>query len=286
MSDITRAVIGMPYDLAMSSELSRRQFHGRAQTLLDDCEALIAENVQLRAEVKQLCATTQSALADPPMIPIKLEGLADAAFTMAERGEDPSDVLAMIQAGLKKLQPKWDEQKTRTVNSMCMTWRHDFGLDKRDDHFGSSGMTDDERETLRAQMGQLFDHHIAPEIAKNERLQQQVVTLQSAPTSWQSAYDKGRADGTRTRLSELEQERQISAGLRAENEQLRAERDAIAKSQRYGEDSVAIAAEREQLRVEVERLHDALLMIRNHTSVTAHQIATIDAALGKGAGNV
>lgn len=38
----------------------------------------------------------------------------------------------------------------------------------------------------------------------------------------------------------------------------------------------------DQLRAEVERLQDALLMIRNHTSVTAHQIAAIDAAMGKG----
>lgn len=51
-------------------------------------------------------------------------------------------------------------------------------------------------------------------------LQVQVATLQSAPNSWQSGYDKGRADGTRARLSELEQERRINAELRAEVEAL------------------------------------------------------------------
>jgi len=127
-----------------------------------------------------------------------------SVLSLAARSEEPGDVLAIIQGALKDSQPKWDEQKTRTVNSMCMSWRHDFGLDKRDGHFGSCGMTDAERNTLRAQMGQLFDHHIGPEIAKSERL--------------------------------------------------RAERDAIAKSQRYGQDTVAIAAERDQLQAKVESL--------------------------------
>ncbi len=52
-------------------------------------------------------------------------------------------------------------------------------------------------------------------------LQVQVATLQSSPNSWQSGYDKGRSDGTKTRLSELEQERQINGELRAEVEALR-----------------------------------------------------------------
>jgi hypothetical protein len=41
MSEITRCVIGMPFHLAMSSELSRRQFYSIAQ-------ALFAENETLR----------------------------------------------------------------------------------------------------------------------------------------------------------------------------------------------------------------------------------------------
>ena len=47
MSEITRAVIGMPFDLAMGSEMSRRQFHGRAQALLVENDRLNAENKQL-----------------------------------------------------------------------------------------------------------------------------------------------------------------------------------------------------------------------------------------------
>lgn len=44
--------------------------------------------------------------------------------------------------------------------------------------------------------------------------------------------------------------------LIVENERLQAERDAIAKSQRYGQDAVAIAVERDQLRAENERLQN------------------------------
>ena len=40
MSEITRGVIGMPFDMAMGSDLSRRQFHSRAQSLLAEIERL------------------------------------------------------------------------------------------------------------------------------------------------------------------------------------------------------------------------------------------------------
>jgi len=45
MSEITRVAIGMPFEMAMSSELSRRQFHSVAQ-------ALLAERDQLNAGFK------------------------------------------------------------------------------------------------------------------------------------------------------------------------------------------------------------------------------------------
>lgn len=47
MSEITRGAIGMPFEMAMESELSRRQFHSIAQ-------ALLAERDQVRAEVAGL----------------------------------------------------------------------------------------------------------------------------------------------------------------------------------------------------------------------------------------
>lgn len=54
-----------------------------------------------------------------------------------------------------------DLERARVVDAMCMTWRHDFGLDRKEDELGSCGMTDTERDALRRQMGQLYDHHLA-----------------------------------------------------------------------------------------------------------------------------
>lgn len=51
---MTQAIIGMPYDMAMSDELSRRQFHERAQYLLGEHEKLQAELAKLRAELERL----------------------------------------------------------------------------------------------------------------------------------------------------------------------------------------------------------------------------------------
>jgi len=55
--------------------------------------------------------------------------------------------------------------RDRMVESMCLTWRHDFGLDKLEGCDFCSGMTDKEREHLRGQMGKLFDHHFAPALS-------------------------------------------------------------------------------------------------------------------------
>jgi len=53
--------------------------------------------------------------------------------------------------------------KTREeiINSMCYTWRHDFGLDKDHDSL-SSGMTAIERVLLWNAMAQIFDNDISP----------------------------------------------------------------------------------------------------------------------------
>ena len=48
------------------------------------------------------------------------------------------------------------------IANMCMTWRHDFGLQKTDSSLLSSGMTDDERKFLWNSMAQIFDNDIAP----------------------------------------------------------------------------------------------------------------------------
>lgn len=57
--------------------------------------------------------------------------------------------------------------KTREemINSMCMTFRHDYGLVISDDdrmYTLMSGMTETERKSLWSQMAQIFDNDIAP----------------------------------------------------------------------------------------------------------------------------
>jgi hypothetical protein len=55
--------------------------------------------------------------------------------------------------------------KTREqiITSMCMTYRHDYGLDKHpDDSAFVSGMTGSQRKALWNQMAQIFDNDIWP----------------------------------------------------------------------------------------------------------------------------
>jgi len=55
--------------------------------------------------------------------------------------------------------------KTREeiIKSMCMTYRHDYGLDRHpDDAPFVAGMTGSERKALWNQMAQIFDNDIWP----------------------------------------------------------------------------------------------------------------------------
>lgn len=55
--------------------------------------------------------------------------------------------------------------KTREqiIHSMCMTWRHDYGLINNNKTFPfDAGMADQEREVLFKSMAQVFDNDIAP----------------------------------------------------------------------------------------------------------------------------
>nr|WP_298117383.1 hypothetical protein [uncultured Pseudomonas sp.] len=73
-----------------------------------------------------------------------------------------------------------DDAKRRIVESMCMTWRHDFGLDKPEGLPLSSGMAPGEREVLLQRMGQLYEHHIAALVRALEEQRRLLVTLESA----------------------------------------------------------------------------------------------------------
>ena len=62
----------------------------------------------------------------------------------------------------KKPQPKINRETV--ITSMCYTYRHDYGMNKRADDIGlfGCGMTDYERNALYNQMAQIFDNDIAP----------------------------------------------------------------------------------------------------------------------------
>ena len=60
--------------------------------------------------------------------------------------------------------------KTREqiINSMCHTWRHDYGLVKETNtHPHEAGMTQSQRDVLWRQMAQLFDNDILPVFKEN-----------------------------------------------------------------------------------------------------------------------
>lgn len=60
--------------------------------------------------------------------------------------------------------------KEQIVSEMCFTMRHDYGLNKTaPDCVIEAGMTDSERQFLRAEMSQLYDHHIAPLVKELEK---------------------------------------------------------------------------------------------------------------------
>ena len=54
--------------------------------------------------------------------------------------------------------------KTREeiITSMCLTYRHDYGLTKEPGLMFTAGVTDKEREAIYRMMSQLFDNDILP----------------------------------------------------------------------------------------------------------------------------
>lgn len=53
MSEITRGAIGMPFEMAMNSELSRRQFHSIAQALLAERDRLERNRDMWKGQVER-----------------------------------------------------------------------------------------------------------------------------------------------------------------------------------------------------------------------------------------
>lgn len=65
----------------------------------------------------------------------------------------------------------------------------------------------EQRDALRAEVEALREHA--------DQLERQAAARQAGADGWQAAYDRGRADGVKFRLGELEQERRIAAELQA-----------------------------------------------------------------------
>ena len=55
--------------------------------------------------------------------------------------------------------------REQIITSMCYTYRHDYGLDRKDtDPTWVAGMTQIERQSLWDTMAQIFDNDIEPRV--------------------------------------------------------------------------------------------------------------------------
>lgn len=58
-------------------------------------------------------------------------------------------------------------ERDQVIRDMCLTYRHDYALDKHpDDPAWVAGMTDSQRKMLWNTMAQIFDNDIAPLLLK------------------------------------------------------------------------------------------------------------------------
>jgi len=59
-------------------------------------------------------------------------------------------------------QPLIIKTREETILDMCITMRHDYGLDRNPEALIGCGMTDQERALLHMQMSQIYDTYVAP----------------------------------------------------------------------------------------------------------------------------
>lgn len=142
--------------------------------------------------------------------------------------------------------------RDRVVESMCLTWRHDFGLDKLEGCDFCSGMTDKERDHMRGQIGKLFDHHFAPALsavtAERDRLLQELAKSETNTMALMVKHFAGS-------MSSREQDRKLDECLSEGIAMLEAERDRLAGELSESRvDASYYAARNEQLRAEADLL--------------------------------
>ncbi|MDU9398102.1 hypothetical protein [Pseudomonas sp. zfem003] len=125
-----------------------------------------------------------------------------------------------------------DINKNQIILDMCMTHRHDFGLDAKDSGFGlpSAGMTDQQRESLRRDMEQLYEHHfesvIAAQVARIAELEREIEHFKSANKSLSEEVVTRRNSAVEARRAASDL-MAANMGLWAEAEDTKAERDTL-----------------------------------------------------------
>ena len=90
---MTRGIIGMPFDMAMSTDLSRLQFHARAQGLLADAERLAAEQAVMRQWIAEALPWIQGQQSLYPNH--ELGTLCESGRRLVDGG--PDDLLAGVE---------------------------------------------------------------------------------------------------------------------------------------------------------------------------------------------
>ena len=89
MSEVmTRGIIGMPFEMAMSTDLSRLQFHARAQELLADVERLTGERAVMAGWIKEALLVLSACDADDCDETKLLRGLIKSGQRLVDGGAD------------------------------------------------------------------------------------------------------------------------------------------------------------------------------------------------------
>lgn len=92
---MTRGIIGMPFDMAMSTDLSRLQFHARAQGLLADAERLAAEQAVMRQWIAEALPVLDNICAESLEESNLLAALRESGRRLVDGG--PDDLLAGVE---------------------------------------------------------------------------------------------------------------------------------------------------------------------------------------------
>lgn len=110
MSEITRGAIGMPFEMAMESELSRRQFHSIAQALLVERDQLKAENERLESEAVYAAAGFDAAREEVARLKAENEALRKDADRFRR-------MRAMTLAQIEDTQDEFDAEFDRQLDA-------------------------------------------------------------------------------------------------------------------------------------------------------------------------